>query len=111
MAVLPDKPHATVRPKSDSNLNERLRQKVVQGRLDRIKEYQNVIDRIVHILESEAELCEYECSLNRCCIDGYDENPELRRAIRDYFESENVFMEEYDSYLYFSWKRQKRHMK
>lgn len=108
--TLPDKLHATVRPESGSNLNERLRRKVVQGRLDRIKEYQNIIDRIVSILESEAELCEYECSLNRCCIDGYDENPELRRAIRDYFERENVFMEEYDTHLYFSWKRQKRYM-
>lgn len=103
--TLPDKLHTTVRPESSSNLNERLRQKVIQG--DRIEEYQNVIDRIVSIIESEAELCEYECSLNRCCIAGYDENPELRKAIKDYFDNEMVFMEEYDTHLYFSWKRQK----
>ena len=75
--------------------------------MDRIKEHQDVIDRIVIILESRAELCNYEVNLDRCCIEDYDENPELRRAIRDYFESENVFMEEYDTHLYFSWKRQK----
>lgn len=111
MAVLPDKPHATVRPKSDSNLNERLRQKVVQGRLDRIKEYQNVIDRIVSILESEAEDCSYECCINKSYLEGYDKDSEMRQAVEDYFENEMVFMKEYDSYLYFSWKRQKRYMK
>jgi len=102
--TLPDKPHATVRPGSGSNLNERLKQKVIQGRLDRIKEYQNVIDRIVSILEVRAELCEYEVSLDRCCIAGYDENPELRKAIKDYFDNEMVLMQEYNSYLYFNWK-------
>jgi len=108
--TLPDKPHATVRPESCCNLKDRLRQKVTQGRLDRIKEYQDVIDRIVIILESRAELCKYEVNLDRCCVAGYDENPELRKAIKDYFDNEGVFMKEYDTHLHFSWKQAGNYM-
>lgn len=93
------------------NLNDRLRHKVIEGKLDRINKYQDVINFLVKFLEGEAKKCKYGCNIPKHSLDGWSEDDsDMYKAIDDYFTNEMVYVVEYDNHLHFSWERANRYM-